>query len=135
GVKCFAFCRQQAGCANEVKDYVIGTRGRVDVMDHAITGQNPWRYPRAQRMRDADMYQQEHNELFARIRNGRPMNKCDYMAKSTLMAIMGRMACYTGQVIGWEQALNSREDLTPPRYEWGSIAVPEVARPGVTRFS
>jgi hypothetical protein len=81
------------------------------------------------------MYQNEHNELFASIRNGRPINNGDYMAKSTLMAILGRMASYTGQVITWEQALNSREDLSPPRYEWGSLPVAPVARPGITQFS
>ena len=67
---------------------------------------------------------------FASIRNGRPINNGEYMSKSTLMAIMGRMACYTGQSITWEQALNSQESLTPPRYEWGNLPTPPVARPG-----
>jgi predicted dehydrogenase len=133
GVKCFAFCRQQRGCANEVKDYVMGTQGKCDVMAHNIEGRNPWRA--GQVARRADMYQNEHNELFASIRSGNPINNGEYMSKSTLMAIMGRMACYTGQVITWEQAMNSREDLTPPRYEWGPLPVPPVARPGVTTFS
>ena len=44
------------------------------------------------------------------------------MAKSTLLAIMGRMATYTGQAITWEQAMNSKEDLTPPKYDWGPLA-------------
>ena len=57
------------------------------------------------------------------------------MCKSTLLAIMGRMACYTGQVVTWEQALNSHEDLSPPRYDWISLPVPPVARPGVTALS
>ena len=56
------------------------------------------------------------------------------MAKSTLMAILGRMATYTGQVITWEQALNSKEDLTPAKYEWGPVPTPSAAVPGVTRF-
>jgi hypothetical protein len=52
------------------------------------------------------------------------------------MGIMGRMACYTGQVVTWEQALNSREDLSPPRYDWDvQLPVPAVARPGITQFS
>ena len=59
------------------------------------------------------MYQQEHNELFASIRRGEPINNGDYMAKSSLMGIMGRMACYTGQAIAWDQALNSQENLVP----------------------
>ena len=73
--------------------------------------------------------------IFASIRSGTPINNGDYMSKSTLMGIMGRMACYTGQEVTWDQALNSVEDLSPPRYEWGNIAVPPVARPGVTRLS
>ncbi len=130
GVKIFAYCRQQPGCANDVNDYVMGTEGTCDVMKHAITGKHPWRYrgPRE------DMYQVEHNELFASIRAGRPINNGDYMTKSTLMAIIGRMATYTGKVITWEQALHSKDDLTPPHYEWGPLPVPPVAKPGVTKF-
>ena len=104
-------------------------------MEHVITGSHPWRMSRAQRRQNRDMYQNEHNELFASIRNGRPINNGEYMAKSTLMAIQARMAAYTGQVITWEDALNSREDLTPARYEFGPLPVPPVAMPGVTRFS
>jgi myo-inositol 2-dehydrogenase/D-chiro-inositol 1-dehydrogenase len=47
---------------------------------------------------------------------------------------MGRMATYTGQVITWEMAMGSKEDLTPPRYEFGPLPVPPVAKPGVTRY-
>jgi hypothetical protein len=51
------------------------------------------------------------------------------------MAIMGRMATYTGQLITWEMALNSKEDLSPPRYDMSlSLPVPPVARPGETKF-
>jgi hypothetical protein len=57
------------------------------------------------------------------------------MAKSTMMAIMGRMAAYTGQTLTWDQCLNSSEDLTPKRYEWGEVPVPTVAKPGLTKFS
>ena len=56
------------------------------------------------------------------------------MAKSTLLGILGRMATYTGQAVTWEQALASTEDLTPPSYAFGPLAVPPVAMPGVTRF-
>ena len=134
GVRGYSFCRQQAGCANEVNDFVMGTTGKVDVMAHNITGQNPWRYPAAQRRND-DMYQTEHNELFASIRSGTPINNGDYMCKSTLLAIMGRMACYTGQSVTWDQVANSTEDLSPPRYDWIQLPVAPVARPGVTRQS
>ena len=81
------------------------------------------------------MYQTEHDELFASIRNGKPINNGEYMAKSTLMAIMGRMAAYTGQEITWEMALNSKEDLSPNRYAWdGQPPAALIAVPGQTRF-
>jgi predicted dehydrogenase len=135
GVKCFSSCRQQAGCANDVSDHIMGTQGicHIDAGRGraSITGQRPWT-SRADR---SNMYQIEHNALFAAIRSGNPIDNGDYMAKSTLMGIMGRMATYTGRSITWEEALNSREDLTPPRYEWGPHPVAPVARPGVTTFS
>ena len=79
------------------------------------------------------MYQQEHDELFASIRSGKPINDGDWMTKSTLMGIMGRMATYTGQEVTWEQALNSKEDLTPRHYAFGPNPVPAPAIPGVTQ--
>jgi len=77
----------------------------------------------------------EHDALFASIRNGKPINNGEYGARSTLMTIMGRMAGYTGQVITWDMAMNSKEDLSPPACDW-NVKLPEplVARPGVTRF-
>jgi predicted dehydrogenase len=135
GVKCFSYCRQQAGSAVDVSDHIMGTLGKCDVQRHQISGRASWRAPRARNGDIDDMYQNEHNELFAAIRAGRPINNGEYMAKSTLMAIMGRMASYTGQTLTWEQVLNSRQDLTPARYEWGQLPVPPVARPGITEFS
>ena len=87
------------------------------------SGAGPWTYTG----KENNLYQTEHDELFASIRNGRPINNGDYMAKSTLVAIMGRMAAYTGQSITWDMALNSQEDLTPPAYDWNvPMAVPPV---------
>ena len=81
------------------------------------------------------MYQTEHDELFASIRTGKPINNGEYMAKSTLLAIMGRMAAYTGQEITWEMALNSKEDLSPSRYDWDAQPPPsQIAVPGDTPF-
>jgi predicted dehydrogenase len=134
GVKLFSTCRQQTGCATDVSDHVMGTRGVCDVMKYAIRGQQPWRYRPGKDASDEDMYQNEHNEMIAGIRSGNPVYNGDYMTRSTLMAIMGRMATYTGKVITWELALNSKQDLSPPRYEFGSLPVPSVAKPGVTPF-
>ncbi len=134
GIKLFHTCRQQDGTIKDVNDYVMGTQGTANVMKHLITdraGKVAWKHPKDA---DDEMYQNEHNELFASIRKGQPLNDGERMCQSTLLAIMGRMATYTGQLITWEMALNSREDLSPPRYEFGPLPVPPVARPGVTKF-
>jgi predicted dehydrogenase len=131
GVKLFAFCRQQDNCSMDVNDYVLGTKGKVDIMAHTITGDTNWRY----RGPNPNMYQVEHDELFASIRSGKPLDNCLYMARSTMLAVLGRMATYTGQTITWDQAINSQEDLTPPSYDWTALPVASVALPGVTKFA
>ncbi len=141
GVRCYSFCRQQARVQNEVGDQLVGTKGVCDILasrGEAIiksrdANAKPWSSRQGRQGKD-NMYQNEHDELIASIRNGKPINDGDWMTKSTLMAIMGRMATYTGQEISWEMALNSKEDLTPAVYKFGPLKMPEVALPGVTKF-
>jgi predicted dehydrogenase len=133
GVKVFSSCRQWNGASSDVSDHVFGTQGVAHIQSHTIEGENAWRH-RAQEGEQDDMYQNEHDELFASIRRGEPIDDSDSMCKSTLMAIMARMAAYSGQTITWEQAWNSQEDLSPASYEWTSIETPPIAVPGVTKF-
>ena len=74
-------------------------------------------------------------EMFESIRSGSPINNGLYMARSTMLGIMGRMACYTGQTLTWDQCLNSKEDLSPAKYEWGDAPKSAVAKPGLTQFA
>ena len=79
------------------------------------------------------MFVHEHETLFRDLRAGNPPNDGDKMVKSTLMAIMGRMAAYTGQELTWDMAMNSKEDTMPANLNWDTqIPVPDVAVPGVT---
>jgi len=131
GVKCFAFTRQMPVGFNETEDYVIGTKGKASLIKHEVTaGDTKWKY----RGPKPSMYKVEHVELFGAIRAGTPINNGIYMSYSTLLAIMGRMATYTGEKITWEMAMNSKEDLTPPKLELGDTPVPAVAIPGTTKF-
>jgi predicted dehydrogenase len=132
GVKAFCTCRQIDGCTTDVTDHFMGTQGTAHAMDHEITagGKRLWKFSGD----GGNMYQIEHNELFASIRRGSPINNGEYMTRSTLMAIMGRMSAYTGKTLTWDQALNSKENLTPSAYEWGNLPTPVVAIPGVTPF-
>jgi predicted dehydrogenase len=137
-VRAFHTCRQQPGVHNDVSDHILGTKGVCHISGSngaaSIEGEKPW-VAEGKLVRGENMYQNEHNELFASIRADKPINNGDSMCKSTLMAIMGRMATYTGQVITWDMALNSQEDLTPPKYEMGPLAVPPVPMPGKTKFA
>jgi hypothetical protein len=108
-------------------------------MNHKITGENKWKRKESKE----NMYDTEHKALFAAIRKGEPINNGDYMCKSTLMGIMGRMAAYTGKTIYWDKAaakadkkanaptlMENTEDLSPPKYEFGPLPTPPVAVPG-----
>jgi predicted dehydrogenase len=131
GVKSFSYTRQQAGCSNNTEDYVLGTKGQAKILKHEVTsGDNTWRY----RGDKPSMYDLEHVALFKAIRNGETINNGIYMSQSTMLAIMGRMATYTGQTITWEDAMNSKEALGPQSYSWGPFEAKPVAMPGETKF-
>jgi predicted dehydrogenase len=135
GVRATLSCRQHDGVYNEVTDYVMGTEGIFSngrLATQGITGKTNWKYTGPTR----DMYQVEHDELFAAIRAGKPVNDGISMAHSTLMAIMGRMAAYTGQVVTWDRALNSEEVLVPATLDWNAPR-PVAARaiPGQTKLA
>jgi myo-inositol 2-dehydrogenase / D-chiro-inositol 1-dehydrogenase len=131
GVKLFSYCRQMDRCAPDVSDHIIGTGGSCQLMKHRIDGPHRWKYQGEL----PDMYQVEHDELFAGIRADKALNDGSFMADSTLMAIMGRMATYTGQKVTWKQALKSTENLMPPRLDMSaSLPMPPVAKPGVTKL-
>jgi len=114
----------------DVSDFVYGTDGTAAIQTHTITGKNPYKDPAKKRVSSTVMYDAEHVALANSIREGKPINNGDYMCKSTLMAIMGRMAAYTGREVTWDEALSSKEDLSPAKYAFGPVALPDVAIPG-----
>ena len=73
---------------------------------------------------------QEHTDLIASIRAGKPLNELKNVAESTLTAIMGRMSAYTGKKVTWEEALGSDESLVPTRLAFGPMPLPPVPKPG-----
>ena len=133
GIRGFLGCRSQAGCYNSNADHIIGTKGICTIgrQRPVIKGQTNWRCTGKMN----NMYQTEHDEFFASIRAGQPINDGTRMAHTTLMALMGRMAAYTGQEITWEQALHSKESLVPEKLDWNSkLDLPPLAKPGMTKF-
>ncbi len=134
GTRAFLSNRQSEGCFNENADFIMGTDGVCTIGKGPmprITGKTKWTFEGQK----YDMYQKEHDELFASIRKGGVINDGQRMATSTLLAMMGRMAAYTGEQITWEQALNSQEKLGPPSLDWkGSFTPSPMPQPGVTKF-
>ncbi len=137
GARGFHFSRQQEGTARSYGIEMLGTQGRCDIevwSKHRISGKVNWDYDGPKN----NMYQTEHDELFAAIRRGEPFNDGERMAHSTMLAIWGRMVAYTGRSLTWEEALNSEEVLGPQinRYnwelEWPTAPVPQ---PGITKFT
>jgi len=136
GARGFLGCRQIANCMNDNTATFYGTKGTAREVGFAgmpfIKGEKNWKYsgPRP------NMYQVEHDEMFASIRAGNPINNGVRLAHSSLTAIMGRMAAYTGEEISWEQALNSEERLVPEHLEWNmALPVVPIAMPGRNKLA
>lgn len=127
-VKMFSQCRQMAGCYSDTNDYVVGTKGSARVLSWEII--NEQGKQNLKQKGKPSMYDVEHEHLFRSIRNGKPINNGTYMSYSTLMAIMGREACYTGEKITWDELMASDARLGPEKYVMGDYEPAKVAKPG-----
>jgi predicted dehydrogenase len=125
-----SMCRQIDDTWGRVAEAIHGTDGVCTSSPGfaVIEGNSPWRFEGE----NPNPYVQEHRDLVAAITAGPHLNEARTVAESTLSAIMGRMAAYTGKEVTWEQALNSKMDLSPPAYAFGPMPVPPVAMPGRT---
>jgi len=130
GIRLFADTRQWQACDDFYLNSVMGTQGAANVLGFGISGPNQWRSSTP-----SDMYQLEHDAMYVSIRGGETINNGEYMCYSTLMGLMARQSAYTGKMLTWDQILNSKEDLTPPAYDWDTpLRTPPIATPGITAF-
>ncbi|MEO5804025.1 MAG: Gfo/Idh/MocA family oxidoreductase [Verrucomicrobiota bacterium] len=142
GVKGFVTCRQQPGCASDNTEHVYGTKGTAHVLLFNgvpyitdLKNNRVWKYDGEKN--SPNMYVVEQQEFLQSIRAGKPRMDGEWLAKSSMMGVMGRMAGYTGQEITWEMAVNSEEKLVPDEKDivWDKApAVPPLAMPGQTKF-
>ena len=138
-------CRHQPGTKSNVSEVFQGTKASVftsgdngKIIDN--NGTETYKYDSRG---DESPYKIEHNMLFESIRSGGVINNAEYAAKTTLTAIMGRMATYTGKEITWDQALNSKQVLVPDNLSWDSPppVLPDsngryaIPIPGVTKIT
>jgi predicted dehydrogenase len=134
GVHMFSMCRQINGTDHNISEAVVGSKGTCLTADHyTFTLNGKKLYTRQEIEGYANPYVQEHTDLIASIRGDKPLNELKTVAESTLTAILGRMAAYTGKPVTWEQALNSKDNTMPEKLSWNmSLPVPAVAMPGKT---
>ena len=129
GVHLMSMCRQQPGTPGLVAEFAAGSKGRCDTQDgvrYEISGPSAWKWSG----QPTEPYVQEHTNLIASIRGGTPLNELRRVAESTLTAIAGREAAYTGKVVVLDQLLATPFNLMPSKLEFGPIPVPPVAIPG-----
>ncbi len=129
GMRMFSQCRQINGCAGNVSEAVVGTKGSSNCVTYIKAAQE-WKFSGP----TPNPYEQEHIDLIESIRAGKPLNEAKEVAESTLIGIMGRVSAYTGRTLTWDQVLNSKQDLSPAKWEFGPIPVPTVAIPGKYQF-
>ncbi|SMO58055.1 Gfo/Idh/MocA family protein [Fodinibius sediminis] len=129
GKKTHCSTRQINGCDNSKTQHITGTKGYADATGSLYNhdGELIWEYPYPE---DGDTesiwqvknpYVQEHIELVTAIRTGNYINDSETQVNSTRMALMGRMAAYTGKEITWDEVLNSDLSLGPDAYEFGPV--------------
>jgi predicted dehydrogenase len=129
GARMLSMCRQIPNCENSVSEALHGTKGFCQVNSYTINGKRVHGRDRV------DPYVQEHTDLIASIRAGKPINELKNVAESSLTAVLGRMSAYTGKAVSWAQALNSKQDTFPEKLDWDmALSVDPVPIPGKTRL-
>lgn len=131
GVRMFSQARQINGCDNLVDEAVVGTTGSSNCRNGIWpkTG-DTWHFKAA----EVNPYRQEHQDLIASIRDGQPLNEAKQAAESTMTAIIGREAVYSGKAVAWDDAMKWETRLGPETYALGPYPMPEVPMPGRYRL-
>lgn len=153
GTKMFSQCRQMLGCWDSVTEHAMGTKGTADISRGLIqdrlaqslaTAGAAGTTAKGKKRRQppsVNSYQTEHDALFDAIRKNEPYSEVEPGALATMTAILGRMATYSGKVVTWDEAFNSKLSLLPERIAWdanpavlpGADGFYPVAVPGVTK--
>ncbi|MSR28339.1 MAG: Gfo/Idh/MocA family oxidoreductase [Phycisphaerales bacterium] len=123
-----SMARQQDGTAGRVEEVIYGTKGtaRLSPGSARISGPVAWTFKGP----NNNPYVQEHIDLQKAIIDSTPLNETAQVAASTMTAIMGRMAAYTGAEVAWIDALNDPLNLMPPSLNLGPLPQAPVAMPG-----
>ena len=105
GVRMHSYCGQIKRDFSSVSEAIVGTKGTANPGGNIKPWQGEgWRF----RDKAIDPYVQEHVDLINAIINDTPLNEAAQVTDSTLTAIMGREAAYSGGVVEWDDMLNCK---------------------------
>src|SRR5690606_36136086 len=125
GAVIYSQARHFEGTYNRVDETFQGTKGNAYFSWDGSAILTDWKKQEIFRHPTSDNvnpYLQEHVELFAAVKNGDyKHDDAEHAAYSTLTGIIGRLASYSGQVITWEDALQSNLSLMPERLDWDAL--------------
>lgn len=140
GARIYALCRTQANTYHNASDIVMGTKGTCYLGDCRIEGETKWRYEGPHN----NPYDAEQKALLEAVRNNRPLNSGYHMNTSTMVGVLGQLACYSGKPVTWKEVWESdfsfgpspekaSFDMQPPTKpdKTGNYPLP---RPGVTEL-
>lgn len=140
-VHVYALCRTQVNTYGNYNDLIFGTKGRCNLFAGRIEGETNWRYTGPRN----DAHLEVQKVLMDSIRKGEPVNSGYHMATSTMVAVMGQLACYLGRELTYEEVSKSNFQFGPPPEESTFDTPPPVLpdetgnyplpKPGITKFN
>lgn len=134
-----SYTRHIDKCSGRIGEFLMCVKGKTNCQDTIwdLDGNELWKYPykkndKGENMREMDHYVREHIDWVTSIRTNHPLNDAHDMARSTLIAIMGRDSAFTGSTITWDEIIASNKELGPEVTEMGQLDIPtEHPLPGV----
>lgn len=144
GIHLHSMCRQVDGCANNVSEFIQGTKGSwnsatMEIKD--LAGNVIWKYDyeaEKANFKQNDPYTLEHVNWINSIRGNKPLQQATETAVSNMAAIMGRESAYTGAETTWDAMTASPLDYTPKdlnlgKMDMSSFTVPVPGKPRDTK--
>jgi len=125
GAKLYSQCRHIPGCWNNVSEAVTGTEGESNCAGW-IKGKTEWQY----KGKRVNSMVEEHRALIDAILNNKKYNEGTYGATSSMTAVLGRMATYSGQIVKWDEAVAKGTSEFPAKLAWDAKAPVEPDKDG-----
>ncbi len=121
GTRMYSQCRHMKNCFNSVSEHVHGTDGYADCSGKIgkCEDEITWKFSGKR----VSGHQQEQTDLAADLRAGRRgANEGYYGANSSMTAVLGREANYSGKVVRWDDLVKKGKDLAPDKIDWDDPA-------------